>query len=638
MISYLRRVFVESWLGRVAAIVIFLAFIGWGIGDVVNYMGTETDVVAKIGNGQVGSADLAQALQAELPNITKQMGVSDPSQIPPALRQQIAYQVLQRLIGQEEVQEAAHRQGIAVPDSAVRDEVFSLPYFKGANGQFDRTVLNARLSEHNLTEQRFLNIIRDDLTSRTLLQPVAQGASASTTMANRLSAYGLQTRTVDLVRIPFTAQATPTTPDDAVLRRFYANHPWMFRAPEYRHARLVVLSPATVAGSITVDDKDIKRVYDEQRSRYDIPETRDIQVITLQNEAAAKSIATLWGSGADWATVQNTAKNGAAVEMPSTRASGIPSEILSKAIFAAPLSTVQGPLKTEAGWTVFRVNKITPPNNTPFETAKQDILQQYRAAKAPSVVSERSRQLQDTIAGSGLDSIPADLGAVAAAGTLDANGNTQEGNPAPLPANGKLRDALVQKIFSLSKGNQPNLVEGPDNSWFAVQVDAITPAAPQSYEQAKAQVVAAWQAEARKHAADQKATALYVNAKAKGGLASAAGATDSINTLSFSRAMPNKDIPAELMAYLPQMQAEQSVMAEDNGNFFVATVTKVSTPNPAADPVAFQRVKDTIAQSEGDDLVASYVDALAKQHPPKIIERAVASTLSSLGFDGKSAQ
>ncbi|WP_415459632.1 hypothetical protein [Acetobacter orientalis] len=102
--------------------------------------------------------------------------------------------------------------------------------------------------------------------------------------------------------------------------------------------------------------------------------------------------------------------------------------------------------------------------------------------------------------------------------------------------------------------------------------------------------------------------------------------------------MPNKDIPAELMAYLPQMQAGQSVMAEDNGNFFVATVTKVSTPNPAADPIAFQRVKDTIAQSEGDDLVASYVDALAKQHPPKIIERAVASTLSSLGFDGKSAQ
>lgn len=638
MISYLRRVFVESWLGRVIAIVIFLAFIGWGIGDVVNYMGTETDIVAKIGNGQVGSADLAQALQAELPTVTKQMGVSDPSQIPAALRKQIAYQVLQRLIGQEELQEAAHRLGIAIPDDAVRDEVFSLPYFKGPNGQFDRSILNARLSEHSLTEQRFLNIIRDDLTSRTVLQPVAQGASASVTMAKRLAAYGLQTRTINLVRIPFATQTAPTTPDEATLRRFYTNHPWMFRAPEYRHARLVVLSPSTLAGSITVDDKDIRRVYDEQRSRYDIPETRDVQVITLSDENAAKALSSLWQSGANWVALQAAAKGGAAVDMPNTRASGIPSEILSKAIFTAPLSAVQGPLKTETGWAVFQVNKITPPSNTPFETAKQDILQQYRAAKAPALVSERSRQLQDTIAGSGLDAIPADLGAIAASGTLDAEGYTQEGTPAPLPASGKLREALLQKIFSLSKGNQPNLIEGPDNSWFAVQVDAITPAAPQTFEQAKANVVAAWQAEARKHAADQKAATLYTAAKEKGGLASVAGPLDQVATLSFSRAMPNKDIPTALMAYLPQMQVGQTVMAEDGDTFFVATLTNINTPDPQADLVAFQRVKDSIAQSEGDDLVASYVDALAKRHPPKIIERAVTSTLGSLGFDGNAAQ
>ncbi|MCP1195561.1 SurA N-terminal domain-containing protein [Acetobacter senegalensis] len=634
MISYLRRVFVESWLGRVSAIIIFLAFIGWGVGDVLGYMGTETDVVAKVGQNRISSADLGQALQAEMPAITKQMGVSDPSQVPPAMRRQVAHQILQRLVGQAELMESARRLKVAVPDSAVRDEVFAQPYFKGTNGQFDRNIFNARLREHNLNEQRFLTMIRDDLTTRTILQPIAQAASASTTMATRLSAFGLQTHVVDMLRIPFADQPTPPTPDDATLQRFYANHPWLFRSPELRHARVVVLSPSTVADTITVDDKDLKRVYEEQTTRYHVPETRDVQVVTLSDEKQAQAVADLWSKGTDWNSLQLAAKGSASVDMPGARPSTIPSETLSKAIFAAPLSQVQGPLKTEAGWVVFRVNKVIAPQDTPFEKAKQDILGQFRKAQAPAVVSARSRQLQDAIAGGGLDAIPSDIGAAAAAGTLDAQGNTAEKEPAPLPASGKLRDAIVQKIFSLPKGNQPNLIEGPDNSWYAVQVDTITPDSPRTFEQAKADVLAAWQAEARKHAADEHATTLYTAARERGGIVTVAGGAPIQKNLSFSRAAPNASIPSELMAYLPQMKAGQSIMGEDSSGFLVATVTKVFTPDPKADPVAFQRVKDALGQSEGDDLVASYVDALAKHMPPKIDERAVSATLSSLGFDG----
>ncbi|GAN69005.1 peptidylprolyl isomerase [Acetobacter orleanensis] len=637
MISYLRRVFVESWLGRVCAIVIFLAFIGWGVGDVLGYMGTETDVVAKVGQQRISSVDLGQSLQGEMPAIAKQMGVADPAQVPPAMRQQIAYQVLQRLIGQAELQDAARKLNISVPDSAVRDEVFSLPYFKGTNGQFDRNILNARLRERQIPEQRFLAMIRDDLTSRTLLQPIGQAASVSDTIAKRLSDFGLQTRTVDLIRIPFVEQTTPATPDDATLRRYYANHLWDFQTAELRHARVVVLSPATVADTITIDDKDLKRVYDEESDRYHLPETRDVQVVTMPDEAQARTVADIWTKGADWSAVQAAAKGGASVEMPGARPSTIPSESLSKAVFAAPLNQIQGPFKSEGGWVVLRVTKVTPPKDTPYDVAKKEILQQYREAKAPSVVGERSRQLQDALAGNGLDAIPTDIGAAAAAGTLDIHGNMQDGTPAPLPASGKLRDAIVQQIFAQTKGAKPNLMEGPDNSWYAVEVDNVTPAAQLPFEQAKAHVLAAWQAEARKHAADEQAAALYTAAKEKGGLANVAGAgAPIVKGITFSRSTPNKSIPAELMDFLPRMKAGQSVMGEDAGEFLIATVTAVSTPNPTADLAAYQRLKNALTQSVGDDLVASYVEALSKRTPPVIIQRAVTATLSSLGYDGNS--
>ena len=638
MISYLRRVFVESWLGRVCAIVIFLAFIGWGVGDVLGYMGTETDVVAKVGQQRITSADLGQSLQGEMPAIAKQMGVADPAQVPPVMRQQIAYQVLQRLIGQAELQDAAQKLKIAVPDSAVREEVFSLPYFKGANGQFDRNILNARLRERDIPEQRFLTMIRDDLTSRTILQPIEQAASVPDTIAKRLSDFGLQTRTVDLIRIPFVEQPNPATPDDATLRRYYANHLWDFRTAELRHARVVVLSPATVAETINIEDKDLKRVYDEESDRYHVPETRDVQVVTMSDEAQAHAVADLWAKGADWAAVQTAAKGGASVEMPGARPSAIPSEGLSKAVFAAPLNQLQGPFKSEGGWVVFRVTKVIPPKDTPYDVAKKEILQQYRDAKGPSVVGERSRQLQDAMAGNGLDAIPTDIGAAAAAGTLDAHGNTQDGTPAPLPASGKLRDAIVQQIFKQTAGAKPNLTEGPDNSWYAVEVDNVTPAAQLTFEQARASVMAAWQAATRKHEADEQATKLYTAAQEKGGLANVAGAgAPIVKGLTFSRSAPNNAIPAELMDFLPHMKAGQSVMGEDAGEFVVATVTAVSTPNPTADLAAYQRMKNALTQSVGDDLVASYVEALSKRTPPTIIERAITATLSSLGFDGNPA-
>lgn len=441
---------------------------------------------------------------------------------------------------------------------------------------------------------------------------------------------------VDFVSIPFDAQPTPKAPDDAVLQRYYNNHPWMFRTPELRHAKIVVLSPQTVADSITLGEADIKRIYDEQKSRYDVPETRDIQLITLQDQAQATAIANAWKVGGNWQAIQNSAKDAAAVEMPNARPSTIPSATLRQAIFQAPEGQVSGPLKTESGWAVFRITKITAPHTTPYEDAKKDILSQYRAAVAPSVAGERKRKLQDALAGKGLDAIPADLGAVAAAGTLDAQGMTADKEPAPLPASGKLREAIIHQIFTQKPGARATLVDGPDNSSFAVEVDTATPAAPRTFEQAHADVLAAWQAEARKHAANEQATNLYLATKNKQALATTnAPGAQMTRDAAFSYAKPNKNIPDALMDYLPRMQPGQAVMAEDDGHFLVAIVTKLFVPNPPAPADGVQRLKDSLAQADSDDLVASYVEALSKRTPPHINERAVMATLSAAGFGGE---
>jgi peptidyl-prolyl cis-trans isomerase D len=384
-----------------------------------------------------------------------------------------------------------------------------------------------------------------------------------------------------------------------------------------------------------MDDTQLKRAYDAQSSHYNVPETRDIQLITATSEADAQKIADAWKLKGSWQAAQGAVKGAASVEMPGARPTTIPSDVLKQALFQAPQGQVTGPVKTEMGWSVFRVTKILPAHSTSFADARQEILQQYRTAAAPSVVTERRRQLQDAIAGKGLDAIPDTIGAAAISGSLDAQGNTAEKQPAPIPASGKLRDAIVHQVFAQKAGDPPNLLEGPDNSWFAVEVDSITPATPRSFEQAKGDVLAAWQADTRHHTADQQATALFLAARQKGSIAGqTASGIQVARDIPFSFTNPGKALPPEIASYIPRMKAGQAVMAENADTFFVAVVTKVFVPNPPAPIDVLQKLKNNLTQAYGDDLAASYVQDLNKRLPPHINNAAIQAALSAAGFGG----
>ncbi|MDT8872482.1 hypothetical protein RAA17_18360 [Komagataeibacter rhaeticus] len=90
---------------------------------------------------------------------------------------------------------------------------------------------------------------------------------------------------------------------------------------------------------------------------------------------------------------------------------------------------------------------------------KQALHDQIAHTRAQALLADRVQKLQDAIAGGGLDSIPADLGAVAVSGDLDASGNTHEGTPAPIPGSDAVRQAVIARVFSQAKG-QPRAGAG----------------------------------------------------------------------------------------------------------------------------------------------------------------------------------
>ncbi|MBO1360512.1 SurA N-terminal domain-containing protein [Acetobacter sacchari] len=643
MISFLRRFVVDSWVGRVLALVIFIAFVTWGVGDVISNLGDDPSVAASVGSRKISSRELATALQAELPQMAQRMGAPDIKNLPPQFRNQMAQQVLQRLIGQAQVLEAGAAMGLVVPDSAVREEIFAMPYFKDKDGKFDRKLFDSRMAQAGMTEQRLIGLVRDDLAGRGVLDATLSGAHVPDVLVSRTYGFETETRVLDVLHIPFASEPMPQDPDDATLRRFYTNHPWLFVSPELRHARVVVLSPDTVASTVSATDEEMHRLYDAQKERFHLPELRSVQLVTAPDETQAQAIATVWRGGATWAQVQAAAKDSAAVEFDDARESSLPSEALQKLVFSAPADTVQGPVKVDTGWVVFHVVKVTPPKDTGFDDAKASLKDQIVKARAPETVNANVKKLQDAIAGGGLDAIPSDLGAAAAAGTLDSAGMTKDGEPAPLPASGALRDAVVARIFSQAKGAPPVLTEatapakqgqpGQSLGWYAVSVDDVTVSQPVPFDQARARVIAAWRDEARRHAADEQATGLYLAAQQQGGIAAVAPTGADLKKGVFaSRARPPEGLPEDLAQTVLRMPAGRSVMGEDSESYIVVTATAVQHPDPAADSLGFGRVRDGLTDSLTSDLTGVLTRSLGERYKAKIVPAGVKAALDMAGF------
>ena len=625
MLAMMRRVFIGSWLGRILAVLILLSFGAWGIGDFASSIfGGGAGVVARVGGHEISMAEFQRTYERGLAAAAEHQGLSDPTALPLPERRQIAVQALQQLVFQSVIADAARRTGIVVPDQVVRDQVFAEKAFQGPDGSFSRTAFDQRIAAAGFTEDQLLAIFRAQAAATALIEPIRIGTVAPPELVRRAYAFAAEQRVLDMITLPFLQISPPAAPDETTLHRYYDDNTDRFTAPEYRRIKLVLLSPATIGHDLQVTEADERKAYDELIARYQVPEKRSVQVLIAPSQAEAVQLAGLWRGGVAWSQLQATAKDAIPVSLDDATAAGIPSPDLARLVFAATPGTVAGPSKTEAGWAVVRVSKVTPADDRSFAQVQDELHDMIGTQRAAALLPARVQKLQDAIAGGGLDSIPSDLGAAAAEGTLDAQGQTQSGDPAPLPGSDAVRKAILAQAFAARKGDVPTLMQGPESSWFALVVEQVTPAAPLAFVQAADRVRADWQRDAVRHTDEQQAAALYNAAQKAHGLAAVAGNRPGFQRdVVVRRDQTTGPMPANLVQLAFSLAPGTSTMVEGPDGFTVATVTGVRHPDPTANPLEYARARQSLDAATADDVENGYVETLQGRANPKINAGAV---------------
>lgn len=128
---------------------------------------------------------------------------------------------------------------------------------------------------------------------------------------------------------------------------------------------------------ISVSEEEVRARYEASKGNYVYPEKRQVRQIVVSSQSQAQQIADRIAAGENFTTLaqqlsidSKTKQNGGLVGMVPQ--SALPKEI-GQAAFSMSRGQVSGPIKSDLGWYIIKVEMITPPANRTFEDVKDEL-------------------------------------------------------------------------------------------------------------------------------------------------------------------------------------------------------------------------------------------------------------------------
>jgi foldase protein PrsA len=184
------------------------------------------------------------------------------------------------------------------------------------------------------------------------------------------------------VNASFDKQKKQAFPKDADFQKFLKDS-GQTKDDILKRVRLDTLSnkirEKVTKGKDKVSDAQIAAYYNKNKQRFAQPERRDLRIVLTKTKAKAEQARKALDSGQSFKKVAkkysiDQASKSQGGKLPAV-AKGQQEKALDKAIFSAKKGELTGPVKTQFGYYVFDVTKITPASQQTLEQAKKTIQQ-----------------------------------------------------------------------------------------------------------------------------------------------------------------------------------------------------------------------------------------------------------------------
>ncbi len=377
------------------------------------------------------------------------------------LRVEVRRLLLDQLIQGQLIQNYLNTNGYRISDEQLMRNIQETPEFQ-VNGRFDMETYRQFLLLRNRTPEEFEPEHRNSLRQQQLELSVVATAIVTPAEYRRYLNLVAEQRVVTIATIDQAAVEEELIVTDDMIESFYNENQASFMTDDSADVDFIQVSRRDIAAGISPTEEELIAWYDDNQDRYEQPEQRQARHILIINSDDAE------------------ARAQAAFDRVQGGDLGLRTEgdffvdELRDAVFDMTEGEVRGPVASDFGFHVVRLDEIADQGYLPFEQARDDVLSDVREEAAFDVY----RQLEDSLSDALFDSSDIrEIGELVGQPVETVQGFTRMAGGGPFGANQAAIDAIFDEIV-LTGGQISEVTELDADSLAIFSVSAFNPASP----------------------------------------------------------------------------------------------------------------------------------------------------------------
>jgi peptidyl-prolyl cis-trans isomerase D len=640
MLSAFRRLSKSTIGTGIIGIVGLLILIGFAWGDISSLSlgngGFNSDTLAKAGSLNITDRDMSSAMQRRLGQVRQQN--------PEATYASLAADfdpLLESLISERALQSFADKNGFVLSKKLVDAEIANIPGVRGLNGQVTSQAYQAFLAQQKLTDEQVRDLISGSLLQRLMVTPAVNNARVPVGVATPYASMLLEERQGAVALIATSLFTAGLNPTDAQLQQYYTANRTRYMIPEQRVLKIAKIGAEQVA-NVSASPQEVQAYYNAHQDVYGAKDVRTIDQAVVPDQKVAQAIADRARSGQSFVDAVKPAGLGASDvqlgEQTRQQFSDVAGDKVTAAAFAAKSGSVVGPIQSDLGWHVVKVEGAKTQPGKSLAQVQGEIATEITTEKRKNALTDIVNNVQDELDdGANFDEAAKKSNLKVSTTPLITASGVERANPGfKFPAE---MSAVLKSGFDLSPTDEPVIEQLADDKGFALVAPAqVVPAAPAPLATIRDRVKSDWvhqQALAR-----AQAVANQVAAKARGSASLAeavkqSGADlpppQSVRARRIQLSQLGDQVPEPLRVMFASAQGKTQIGNDPQGRgFFVVKVDKIIPGNALSQPGLIGEVQKEFGEPMAQEYAQEFLAAVKKSVGVRRNDAAIAASKKAI--------
>lgn len=389
----------------IAMVLIIPSFVVTGIYS-YNRMSAADNAIAKVGEVSITPEMFDRTKRDQLERLRQQMGEQFRAGILDSEEGRDA--ILNQLLDTTAIEQAVANNYIAVSEADAVALIKSAGAFQ-ENGQFNPALYERFLQSQGKSDQQFVWEIRNSLSREALVSAVSATYPMPDAIVRGMHKILTEERHIrtKIINVDQFLDKVSVTPDE--VKAYYDAHQSEFKADEHVNVEYVTLSPADFKDKVTVNQEEVLAYYEQNKQRWMTPEERSASHILIdfgEDKAASKAKAeeilarvkadpkTFAQEAADHSVDPGSASQGGQLGFFG-RGVMVPS--FENAVFTAKVGDIVGPVESDFGWHIIKVDDVIEAQARPFEDVKGAIEKEYVDQMAVRLFAEKAEEFTNIV-------------------------------------------------------------------------------------------------------------------------------------------------------------------------------------------------------------------------------------------------